>query len=39
MLYKAKVAVYSEILTKHSTLGEHHVEFLNVEPGGTLKNR
>jgi len=35
MLYKAKVAVYSEIRTKHSTQGEHHVEFLNVEPGGT----
>jgi len=35
MLYKAKVAVYSEIRTKHSTQGEHHVEFFNVEPGGT----
>ena len=35
MLYKAKVAVCSEILTKHSTQSEHHVEFLNVQPGGT----
>ena len=35
MLYKAKVAVYSEIHIKHSTEGERHVEFLNVKPGGT----
>jgi len=35
MLYKAKVAVCSEIRTKHSTLSAHHVEFLNVKPGGT----
>jgi hypothetical protein len=35
MLYKAEVAVYFEIRTKHLTQGEHHVEFLNVEPGGT----
>jgi len=35
MLYKAKVAVYSEIGTKHSTQGEHQVEFFNVKPGGT----
>jgi len=27
-MYKAKVAVCSEIRTKHSTQGEHHVEFL-----------
>jgi len=33
--YKAKVAVCSEILTKHSTQSEHHVEFLNFKPGGT----
>ena len=32
---KAKVAVYSEIGTIHSTQSEHHVEFLNVKPGGT----
>jgi len=30
MLYKAKVAVCSEIRTKHSTQSDHHVEFLNV---------
>jgi len=35
MLYKAKVAAYSQIRTKHSTQSEHHVEFLNVRPGGT----
>jgi hypothetical protein len=34
MLYKAKVAVCSEIRTKHSTQSEHHVESLNVKPGG-----
>jgi len=34
-MYKAKVAVCSEIRTKHLTQGEHHVEFLNVKPGGT----
>jgi len=27
-MYKATVAVCSEIRTKHSTQGEHHVEFL-----------
>ena len=32
MKYKAIVAVSSDIRTKHST---HHVEFLNVKPGGT----
>ena len=35
MLYKAKVAVCSEIHTKHSTQRERHVEFLNATPGGT----
>jgi len=35
MLYKAKVAVCSEIRTKHSTQGEHYEEFLNFNPGGT----
>jgi len=34
-MYKAKVAAYSEILTKHSTQSEHNVEFLNVKLGGT----
>ena len=32
MLYKAKVAVCSEIHTKHSKQSEHHVEFLNFKP-------
>jgi hypothetical protein len=31
MLYKAKVAVCSEIRTKHSMQSEHHVEFLNIK--------
>jgi hypothetical protein len=35
MTYKANVAVSSEIRTKHSTQSEHHVELLNVKPGGT----
>ena len=39
MMYKAKVAVCSDIRTKHSTQSEHHVEFLNVKPGGTERNR
>ena len=32
MLYKATVAVCSDIRTKHSKQCEHHVEFLNVNP-------
>jgi len=39
MMYKAKAAVSSEILTKHPTQSEHHVEFLNVKPGGTKRKR
>jgi len=39
MMYKSKVAVCSESRTKHSTQSEHHVEFLNVKPGGTYRNR
>jgi len=35
MMYKAKVAVCSEIRRKHSTQSEHHVEFLTLKPGGT----
>ena len=35
MMYTAKAAVCSEIRTKHSTEGEHHVQFQNVKPGGT----
>ena len=39
MLYKAKVAVCPDIRTKHSTQSERNVEFLNVKPGGTERNR
>jgi len=39
MMYRAKVAVCSEIRTKHSTQSEQQVEFLNVKPGGTYINR
>ena len=39
MMYKAKVAVCSDIRTKHSTHTEHHVQFLNVNPGGMERNR
>ena len=35
MFYKAKVAVCSDIRTKHSTQSENDIEFLNVKPGGT----
>jgi hypothetical protein len=35
MMYKAKVAVCSEIRKKLSTQSEKHVEFFNVKPGGT----
>jgi hypothetical protein len=38
MLYKAKVAVCSDIHPKHSVQSEHHVEFLNLKPGGTERN-
>jgi hypothetical protein len=34
MVYKAEIADRSEIRTKHSTQSEHHVELLNVTPGG-----
>jgi intracellular sulfur oxidation DsrE/DsrF family protein len=34
MAHKAKFAVCSEILTKHSTQSEHHVEFFNIIPIG-----
>ena len=39
MMYKAKVAVYSDIRTKHSKQREGHVEFLNVKPVSTERNR
>ena len=35
MMYKTKVAVCSDIPTKHSTQSEHQVEFLTDKPGGT----
>jgi hypothetical protein len=35
MMYKAKVALYSEIRTKHSVQSEHRIEFFNVKSGGT----
>jgi hypothetical protein len=33
-MYKAKAGVCSEVSTKHSAQSQHHVEFLNVKPGG-----
>jgi hypothetical protein len=35
MKYKAKVTACSEIGTKYSKQSDHHVEFLNIKPGGT----
>jgi len=34
-MYKANVAVCSEIRTKHSTQSDHNVEFLNIKPSDT----
>ena len=39
MLYKAKVAVCSDIRTKHSTQSERHVEFFNVKPWWYVKKQ
>jgi hypothetical protein len=39
MTRTAKVAVCSEIRTKHSKQSERYVEFLNIKPGGTYRNR
>ena len=39
MMYKAKVAVCSDIRTKHSKQSERHAEFLNVKPGGKGKSK
>jgi hypothetical protein len=39
MMYKVKLAVCSDIRTKQSSQSERHVEFLNVKPGGTKRNR
>jgi len=38
-MYKAKVDVCFEILTKHSRQSKHQVEFLNVKPCGMYRNR
>ena len=38
-MYKAKVAICSEISTQHSTQSKHHVEFLKFKPDGTKRNR
>jgi hypothetical protein len=38
MLYKVKVAVCSEICTKHIPQCDHHVEFFNLKCGGTYNN-
>jgi hypothetical protein len=39
MLYREKIAVCSEIHTKHiNTLCGQNVEFVNVKPGGTHSN-
>ena len=35
MMYKAEIAVYSDIRTKHSTQSEHHAEIFNFKPCGT----
>jgi len=39
MMYTEKVVVCSEIRTKHWTQSKHHVEILNVKPGGKETNR
>ena len=39
MMYKAKVAVCSDIRTKHSTQSERHVEISIVKPVGTETTR
>jgi len=35
MMYTAEATVRSDIRTKHSKQGQHHVEFFNVKSGGT----
>jgi len=35
MTYTAKVAVCSEIRRNLSTQSKHHIEFFNIQPGGT----
>jgi len=34
-IIKSEVTLPFETRTKHSTQSEHHVEFLNIQPGGT----
>ena len=34
-MYRAKFAVLSEIRTKYATQSEHHLDYLNAEPGDT----
>jgi len=34
-MYKPKISVCSQIHKKHSTQSQHHVECLNIKPGGT----
>jgi hypothetical protein len=38
MMYKVKVAVYSDIRTKHLMQSEHPVEILNVQAWWYIKN-
>jgi hypothetical protein len=38
MLYKAEVPICSEIHTEYINAMEHHVKFLNGEPGGAYSN-
>jgi len=38
-LYRAKVALCSEINTKHTKIVWHNVEFLNVKPVGASRNQ
>ena len=38
-LYRAKVAVCSEINTKHTNIVWHNVKFLNVKPVGATHNK
>ena len=38
MTYTVKVAVCSEMRTKHTTQSEHDVDILNFKPGGTQRN-
>ena len=39
VMYREIIAICSDIRTKQSTQSERHVEFLNVQPGCTERNR